>query len=321
MLVASKYQKNNKMNCSKINQIPFSQILDNFGMKPVKQTNKESWFLSPFREEKLASFKVNLASNRFHDFGNGAKGTVVDFWCRYKSCNVKTAIKEISNIFSFPKQVIITKQISRKADLKESAPQLKIIEVKPLSINILKDYLSQRGLSNRVYSYINEVHFEINGRKNFSIGFMNDNGGYELRNKLFKGCSSKTITTLIKKGSTTLCVFEGFIDYLSYLERTIENENPVVRDFFMEINESFLILNSLAIVQKAKPYFSQFEKIDLYLDNDRAGQRLTDEILSEYSNINDCSKTYNQLKDYNDFHIKSKETSENFLKEVKSIRL
>ena len=283
------------MNCKQINQIPLTQVLDNLGIKPTKQRNKDVWFFSPFREEKTASFKINLANNKFHDFGNGSKGTVVDFWCEYKCCNVKTAIKEISNIFSFPEQVNIPRARIIGKNVKQSKPHFKILESKPLSINSLKGYLSQRGLSHKVYSYIMEVDYENNGRKYFAVGFKNDLDGYELRSLYFKGCSSKTITSLIKDDSSTLILFEGFIDFLTYIERTEANE----------ANESFIILNSLAMIQKAKPYFSKYDKVKLFLDNDQAGLGVAEELISEFSNIIDKSSTYSSFKDYNDFHVNS----------------
>ena len=262
---------------------------------PIKKTSKENWYKAPYRSERTASFKVNLESNRFYDYGEGIGGTVVDFWCKYKSCDVKTTIKEISNIISFPEQVIISKPTLKRSSLRKSEPQIRVLEVKSLYINTLKNYLSSRGLSKKIHPYIKEVHYENNGRRFFAVGFRNDLDGYELRSLYFKGCSSKTITSLIKDDSSTLILFEGFIDFLTYIERTEANE----------ANESFIILNSLAMIQKAKPYFSKYDKVKLFLDNDQAGLGVAEELISEFSNIIDKSSTYSSFKDYNDFHVNS----------------
>lgn len=280
------------MNCQRINNIPFSHIFSKIGIEPTKQKNKATWYKSPFREEITASFKVNLKTNTYYDFGEGIGGTVVDFWCKYKSCDVKTTIKEISSLFSFPEQRIIAKPIVKRKSFKKSEPKLAILEVKPLFLYPLKKYLTSRGLSKRIYNYIKEVHYENNNIKFYAIGFKNDLDGYELRSKDFKACSSKTITSIIKEGSTTLSVFEGFIDFLSYLERE-------------KADESFLVLNSLSMIQKAKLYFTEFEKVKLFLDNDSAGRRVTKKLTSEFSNIIDQSFTYSEYEDYNDFHVNS----------------
>ncbi len=48
------------------------------------------------------------------------------------------------------------------------------------------------------------------------MGFKNNFGGFELRNKYFKGSSSPKEITLISNNSPDrLNVFEGFMDFLS----------------------------------------------------------------------------------------------------------
>lgn len=100
---------------------------------------------------------------------------------------------------------------------------------------------------------------------------------------------------MIKESSSTLCVFEGFIDFLSYLEQiTIEEIDNT--------NESFIVLNSLSMIQKAKSQFNKFQKVKLFLDNDSEGQKITSKISNEFSNIIDQSYIYKGHKDYNDYH-------------------
>lgn len=292
------------MNCNQINNIPFRELLEKIGCKPVKENNKELWYLSLFREEKTASFKVNISANNFYDFGYGIGGTIVDFWCRYKTCNVKMAIKEISQLFSFPEQEhkIQLGSVS-KAIKKIKEPKIKILDIKPITHSRLIDYLDERCLPKCVYSYIKEITFELKGIRNFAIGFQNDKEGYELRNKLFKGCTSKSVTTVINENSKVLCVFEGWSDYLSYLERTVACQYDVVQDWYKGMNESFLILNSLSMKEQATTYLKQFEQVKLYLDNDDAGRNLTAEFINSFSHVKDCSETYSEFKDFNEYHI------------------
>ena len=284
-----------KMNCKQINKIKFGKLLPKIGCTPVKSTYKEEWYLSPFRKEKTASFKIDLAKNRYWDFGRGEGGTVIDFWCNYKSCDVKTAISEISNFFFFQKQSYSSEDIKNCAKIKELDSKIKILDVKPISNFRLIKYLSQRGITKRNFPFIREIHYTNNEGKYYSIGFKNDKGGYELRNEYCQNCSSKDITSLIKESSSTLCVFEGFIDFLSYLEQiTIEEIDNT--------NESFIVLNSLSMIQKAKSQFNKFQKVKLFLDNDSEGQKITSKISNEFSNIIDQSYIYKGHKDYNDYH-------------------
>ena len=253
------------MNCAQINRISFEHILKKFGYLPVKITSKERWYKSPFRNEKTASFKTCNYKNTFFDFGEGLGGTVIDFWCKYRSCDIKTAINEISNTFSFHEQ----NEFKNVKTEKRRSP-IEIIETKSITHPALMKYLFERGLSKKVYDYIHEVHFLLKGNLNYAIGFKNDKGDFELRNKLFKGCTGKAITSIIKEESSTLCVFEGFIDFLSYLEQSEISNIPSVQRWYKDEKESYLILNSLALKQQAIPFFTQFEKVKLYLDNDSA---------------------------------------------------
>lgn len=311
------------MNCQQINNIPFRELLEKLGFIPVKENNRELWYLSLFREEKTASFKVSASNNTFYDFGEGIGGTIVDFWCRLHNCNVKTAIEEVSRLFSFPKQVYNTQQSSpmTKAPKKPKKTQIKILDIKPITHLKLIEYLNNRCLSERVYPYIREVTFELKGNRNFAIGFMNDKDGYELRNSLFKGCTNKAITTLIKEESKILCVFEGWSDYLSYLERTIASEHEVVLDWYKDINESYLILNSLSMKKQAIPYLNQFEQVRLYLDNDDAGRKLSAEFTSLFFHAKDCSDSYSQFKDYNEYYIFEKRKYNKAMDDIRNMIL
>jgi DNA primase len=43
--------------------------LSSLGFKPKKITRNDYWYLSPFRDERSPSFKVNRDINRWYDFG------------------------------------------------------------------------------------------------------------------------------------------------------------------------------------------------------------------------------------------------------------
>lgn len=292
------------MNCKQINNIPFERILQKLGYSPAKEINNELWYISPFREERTASFRVNIQNNTFRDFGNGASGSVVDFWCHLHQCNIKTCISQITNLFSLQEQEYIQKDVIPRAKIEKSRkPLIKVLKVKAISHPKLKAYLTSRKLSERIYSKIKEVHFELAGRHNYAIGLLNDIGGYDLRNSICKRATSKSISTMLNEGSTTLCIFEGMCDYLSYLEDTTHSESPIIREMCEDWNQSFLILNSVEMGEQAIPYIKQFEEVCLFLDNDKAGQNLTAKYLAQFPHVEDCSSSYSEFKDYSDYHI------------------
>ena len=51
---------------------------------------------------------------------------------------------------------------------------------------------------------------------NFAAGWLNEAGGWEVRNKYFKGCLGQKAISFIPGHQKELCVFEGYINYLSW---------------------------------------------------------------------------------------------------------
>ena len=58
------------MNIAQARDISIVEILQNLGYEHISTNGKESWYLSPFRSENSASFKLNLKLNRWlQNFG------------------------------------------------------------------------------------------------------------------------------------------------------------------------------------------------------------------------------------------------------------
>ncbi|MDQ2719450.1 MAG: CHC2 zinc finger domain-containing protein [Bacteroidota bacterium] len=84
------------MNCEQANQIDLVDYLCALGFNPKKISREDHWYLSPFRQEKEASFKVNKNKNVWYDHGLGKGGSLVDFAKVYHRCNVSEALQKIS---------------------------------------------------------------------------------------------------------------------------------------------------------------------------------------------------------------------------------
>jgi 5S rRNA maturation endonuclease (ribonuclease M5) len=66
----------------------------------------------------------------------------------------------------------------------------------------------------------------------------------------------------------------------------------------------YLVLNSIAMFEKAKQHFSSYEKVFLYLDNDPSGNDIKKKIIeTNLSSFEDMSQRYKDFKDLNDFVI------------------
>ncbi|MEY3499903.1 MAG: hypothetical protein RL308_1572 [Bacteroidota bacterium] len=277
------------MDTSLIKRIPIIQILENHGIQPAK-TNSYSWFYYAFaRHEKTPSLKVDLKKNLFFDHGSDQGGSVIDIVMLLKGFRVEEAIEYLIEFDS-------TVNYERRKDSfqNDSVEAVQTIDkVIPLAHPALIEYSKSRGIEkNFLVQYCHQIHYSVGEKSFFAIGFKNDKGGYELRNKIFKSCTSPKWFSHLKKGNEKLIIFEGFFDFLSLLTANQKSRNGY----------DFLILNSVSFMEKIPPeIFKDYSEILLFLDNDSAGQKATNYFLSSLSNTTDCSSLYAPFNDVNDW--------------------
>ena len=141
---------------------------------------------------------------------------------------------------------------------------------------------------------VKEIEYELNRKKYFGIGFFNNSGGVEIRNKYSKICLGKKDVTLIKNElniSNEILIFEGFFDYLTF-KNLEKKENS---------NSDYLILNSTAMFFKVEEILKNYDKISLFLDNDANGKFVKSKIQNQDKNVEDCSLIYQKFKDLNEW--------------------
>ena len=283
-----KKERTNKLTCERARAFPIEKALAKLGHFPTKSTEKEAWFLSPFRSETQASFKVSKKLNRWYDHGSGKGGNVIDLICQINRSSVGEALSFLEQgqtSFSFQQQLPV--RIQKNTGLK-------ILHARPIRHYGLIKYLSERKISIAIASTIcKEVHYLHKGRPYFAIGLQNDSEGWELRNKYYKNSSSPKDITHIKNGNGKLIVTEGMFDLLSILEGTEESN----------LEYDFLVLNSTALVKKAIKLMNAYDRIDLYLDNDSTGKATTQNLLAHSNNCLDKSSLYERYKDINEWLI------------------
>lgn len=291
------------MNCKQFNTIKLEEVLENLGHLPMKQNEKEAWYLNPFGDESQASFKLDKKQNIWFLHSEGIGGNNVDFMQQYLNATVKEVLDWVKNqhFFSFhPQNLIQEKKVLNQ--------NYQITEIKELQNPNLKKYLQERGLSSNMYPYVKEIHFTINGKELYAIGFENISGGWELRNSFYKGALLKKDISIIElnnkynhQNQKTISVFEGFMDALS----------------FMEINRSYkgkiLVMNSIALLNQTKEYLKNDFEIRLFLDNDQAGEKCKRELLRTFPKAKDNSGIYSDHKDLND-HLKKEINSIDHIK-------
>ena len=280
------------MNIEKAKHIPMELLLQKMNYTPSKTNGFDVWYISPIIEnESTPSFKVNTKINKWYDHGLQKGGNIIDFIAIKFNYTIPEVLKFLENysnesIFSFQKQKNITSNLS------EAKTKVNIIKVVEIQHYALKEYLENR----KIYHYENEsnlkeVHYEVNGKKYFGIGFQNRSNGFEIRSKYAKICIGKKDITLIVKGDKnkkTIRIFEGFTDYISF--KSLEKNSS-----------DFLILNSVALISRCDEILLNYEEIELYFDNDAAGNLYTKSTLEKFKNAKDCSAIYKDFNDLNDW--------------------
>jgi len=268
-------------------------LLAAIGYQPVKKAGNEHLFLSPLRDsDTTPSFSVNETLGCWYDHGSGKGGNIIDFGLKYwPQLAFPEVLEKIANIIVVrPNKCVETKR--RRTAIKE--PHYQVLEIKELGANrVIRAYLENRGIWPAAKGILKEVYYYVEdaqkNRKNFfAAGWQNELGAWEVRNLHFKGCIGHKAISFIPGNADNLCVFEGFMNYLSWL-----TDEPFCDD-------SILVLNSLALIQsgisKAKP----FADIATYFDNDPSGRAATAAFKEALPQSVDHSWVYEGYNDYND---------------------
>lgn len=284
------------MNTTQIKNIKITDYLYNKGIQPKQIKGTDYWYISPYREERTPSFKVNNDLNVWYDYGTGQGGNIIDLIMRMYNLNSVTEVLSHFNNNNYQKKIIPQKQsdsFSFDQQRESASTGITILKVLPLTNRALLEYLIERRISLDIAKKnCKEVYYSVGDKRYFAVGFKNESGGYELRNKYFKGCTSKDISVFKPNSNNTeaCLVFEGFMDYLSYL--TIKKTDKPIVDT--------VILNSVSNLSKAIDLIKSHPKVYAYLDNDEAGRNATELLNKNCSALIDNSVKYADHKDLNE---------------------
>lgn len=289
------------MNCTEAKKINIVGFLREIGINPTRAERNIFWYCSPLRNEETPSFKIDDNKNIWFDHGAGNGGTLIDLVKQMYRVEISEALRIISGnrqtnpSFSFHQQD------------KEST-YFEVDHVQNLQNAALIQYAESRGIPSIIAAkYVKEAYWKNPNwtpgkiKNYFAIAFKNDLGGYELRSLNFKACCKpKTITTINSKTETnTVNIFEGFFDFLSAL----------VHYHTTTSKHTSIIMNGCGFIEKVINLSLNFERINLFLDNDMRGEETANRIQSlRPEAINQAKIIYPKYKDFNDF-INNKPTT------------
>ena len=290
---------------SRIKRYSIVEYLERKGIKPVRSTPAYALYHSPLREDTHPSFKVDTEKNLWIDYAEGKGGSIIDLCMRLEGCTLSETIRHLGRntlddtVHSPYKESVqdtfMQESIRQAASTNGGARRLTGIS-DTLPPNLQK-YLTEDRCINieKAMPFLRCISYEVRGLHYQAIGFANQSGGYELRdNGMFKGTiAPKDITPIFTDGVDPVCIFEGFMDFLSFLSMK------------EEIISHCLVMNSVSNVARAIRYLNDrhLTHIRAFLDNDDAGRKATNDFIRAGFKVEDMSVHYGRFKDLNEYHI------------------
>ena len=288
-----------------IKRYPIVEYLERKGIKPIRLTSSYALYRSPLRAEIHPSFKVDTEKNLWIDYAEGRGGSIIDLCMRLEGCTLSEAIRHLGLTASF--DTSYCPHNTENSMLESHKPVVPVNGARRLTgisdtlPPHLQKYLTKERCINleKAMPFLKCISYEVKGQRYQAIGFANQSGGYELRDdNTFKGTiAPKDITPIFTDKITDkmqpICVFEGFIDFLSFLSMK------------EKITSVCLVLNSVSNVAKAIRHLNdhQVSSIRTFLDNDGAGRRATQELIKAGFKVEDISRYYKDFKDLNEYHV------------------
>ena len=283
----------------RIKRYPIVEYLERKGIKPVRRTAAYALYRSPLREETHPSFKVDTEKNLWIDYGEGRGGSIIDLCMRMEGCTLSEAIRllgqnaPVNGTYSFLNDFVPNN--SQPVMAVNGARRL--IEISDTLPSHFQEYLTKVRCINleKAMPFLKCISYEVRGRRYQAIGFANLSGGYELRDdKTFKGTiAPKDITPIFTDRAEPVCIFEGFMDFLSFLSMK------------EEITNHSLVMNSVSNVARTIRYLNDrhLTHIRSFLDNDEAGRRTVQDFIKAGFHVEDMNIHYKDFKDLNEYHV------------------
>ena len=284
---------------SRIKQYPIVEYLESKGIKPVRRTSVYALYRSPLRAETHPSFKVDTEKNLWIDYAECRGGSIIDLCMRLEGCTLSEAIHHLGQ--NAPDNTVYSshKDFSQNNLQPTMAANetRKLISISGTLPPHLQEYLTKVRCIDleKAKPFLKSISYEVRGRCYQAIGFANLSGGYELRDdKTFKGTiAPKDITPIFTDRAEPVCIFEGFMDFLSFLSMK------------EEITNHCLVMNSVSNVARTIRYLNDrhLTHIRAFLDNDEAGRRAVQDFIKAGFHVEDMNIHYKDFKDLNDFHV------------------
>ena len=309
---------------SAIKRYSIVEYLEKKGIRPVRKTPTYAVYRSPLREEVHPSFKVDTEKNLWIDYAEGRGGSIIDLCIRLEGCTLSEAICRLGqkapgnttqSSSSSKRETSISP--NQRKDITASGTR-RLTSISDTLPPHLQEYLTEERCIDleKATPFLKCISYEVRGRRYEAIGFANSSGGYELRdNNTFKGTiAPKDITPIFEDKAQPVCLFEGFMDILSFLSMK------------GEVTNQCLVMNSVSNVARSIHYLNErnITSVRAFLDNDDAGRKAVQEFVNAGFKVEDMTVYYRDFKDLNEYHVsrvREREKSQNTSNKIKQVKL
>lgn len=242
-----------------------------------------------FLDQRTGSISISESTNLWFDHSMGQGGDIIKAVQVFENKGFVDAIK------SLKANTPIESKIIRNHQVQESSYE--IIKEVPISHSALKEYISSRGLEPEEVSGIcKELHWRHKEKVYFGMGLKNDNGGWSVRSKVFKGnlLSSGITTRKIGDRVGSIKIFEGMFDFLSYL-KLFPQESFQAKVLNSTSHFSTKVMEAISLESSKNNW-----AVDLYLDIDEAGNQKTNKALEIIEAARDKRSLFSGYGDLNE---------------------
>jgi hypothetical protein len=279
-------------------QVSITGLLSRLGFEPARNSGRELLYRSMLRDgDTKPSFCVNDSLGVWFDHGTGKGGNVIDFGLAFwPALGFKDVCGKLCEVMqqTAPAAISFFQPGERKRRKALKLPHYRVDKIHSLGHSpAIQQYLERRGIWEIAQGILQEVHYHVTDEKRqvkhfFAAGHRNESGGWEVRNKYFKGCLGHKGLTLIEGDNRRLCLFEGFFDYLSWKHEHQEQQ------------DSALVLNTLSLLPAAIKVATRYPHLTVFFDNDTAGRQASRQFITELPYASDGASAFAGHHDYND---------------------
>jgi len=267
-------------------------LLKSLGYRPVKRVGPDLFYESMLEEgDNPMTFVVNEEKNLWFDHGLGRGGNSIDFAILYwKPVSQQEALFKIQCVLALPGTESLENLSNPEIEERiQRIPICTLQGIKELgSTEALTSYLERQKLLSLAAGELKEIFYTYDPKRDnmeprayYGIGWQNECGGWEVRNKYFRTCIGHTGVTFLPRDTENLIVFSDYFSYLVW--RAGNGEDSVA---------SILILNYHTLLSAALAIAASYKNIHLYLDRSQAGFRATRILNHTYPSSVDRSTGY-----------------------------